>query len=252
MTSRRSTTSALAATSRSPISGLGRTAKPNLQAPAVSVGLDEVGMQGGGLGAGVDLGLQGRQAQLGQRDPLLPTDDEARRIREHSGCLPDKLRPGVYVTHYCSVCTVGPLPRSGGRRCLKSAHFAAAHRSGADSTGVTIEGRPRSLREETCARRFCWCSRCRACCRSRAAPPAMPPNRPRPPPADAGPATEPDDPNAAPYPPDGVIDPNAEYPTDGAEGTDQGEAVPMRPADPAAGRRRRRRRSDDASGAMRH
>ncbi len=54
------------------------------------------------------------------------------------------------------------------------------------------------------------------------------------PPADAVPATEPDDPNAAPYPPDGVIDPNAEYPTDGAEGTDQGETgAPANP--PAAG-----------------
>ena len=40
-----------------------------------------------------------------------------------------------------------------------------------------------------------------------------------------GMATEPDDPNAAPYPPDGVTDPNAEYPTDGTEGTDQGEAA---------------------------
>jgi hypothetical protein len=48
---------------------------------------------------------------------------------------------------------------------------------------------------------------------------------PPPPPADAGPATEPDDPNAAPYPPDGVTDPNAQYPTDGTEGTDQGEAI---------------------------
>ena len=50
-----------------------------------------------------------------------------------------------------------------------------------------------------------------------------------PPPADAGPATAPDDPNAAPYPPDGVTDPNAQYPTDGTEGTDQGEAVPDAP-----------------------
>jgi hypothetical protein len=49
---------------------------------------------------------------------------------------------------------------------------------------------------------------------------------PPPPPADGGPANEPDDPNAAPYPPDGVTDPNAQYPTDGSEGTDQGEVVP--------------------------
>ena len=60
---------------------------------------------------------------------------------------------------------------------------------------------------------------------------------PPPPPADAGPATEPDDPNAAPYPPDGVTDPNAQYPTDGTEGTDQGEAVPDAPnaTPPSAG-----------------
>ena len=44
------------------------------------------------------------------------------------------------------------------------------------------------------------------------------------PPADSGMATEPEDPNAAPYPPDGVTDPNVDYPTDALEGTDQGEA----------------------------
>jgi hypothetical protein len=55
------------------------------------------------------------------------------------------------------------------------------------------------------------------------------------PPADAVPGPEPDDPNAAPYPPDGVIDPNAEYPTDGAEGTDQGEAGAPADPPPAAG-----------------
>jgi hypothetical protein len=44
-----------------------------------------------------------------------------------------------------------------------------------------------------------------------------------PPPNDPGMAAEPEDPNAAPYPPDGVTDPNAVYPTDGTEGTDQGE-----------------------------
>ncbi len=58
------------------------------------------------------------------------------------------------------------------------------------------------------------------------------------PPTDAGMASEPDDPNAAPYPPDGVTDPNVEYPTDGPEGTDEGEAGAEAPApstaDPAA------------------
>ena len=64
------------------------------------------------------------------------------------------------------------------------------------------------------------------------------------PPADSGMATEPEDPNAAPYPPDGVTDPNVDYPTDGPEGTDQGEAgatdqpappTAAAPAPPAAG-----------------
>ena len=59
--------------------------------------------------------------------------------------------------------------------------------------------------------------------------------QPAPPPADTGPASEPEDPNAAPYPPDGVTDPNAEYPTDGSEGTDQGEAVPPDTPPPPAG-----------------
>jgi hypothetical protein len=55
------------------------------------------------------------------------------------------------------------------------------------------------------------------------------------PPADSGMASEPEDPNAAPYPPDGVIDPNVDYPTDGVEGTDQGEAgATDQPAPPAA------------------
>ena len=53
------------------------------------------------------------------------------------------------------------------------------------------------------------------------------------PPADSGMATEPEDPNAAPYPPDGVTDPNVDYPTDAPEGTDQGEAA-TDPAPPAA------------------
>lgn len=57
---------------------------------------------------------------------------------------------------------------------------------------------------------------------------------PSPPPVDSGPASEPEDPNAAPYPPDGVTDPSAEYPTDGTEGTDQGETVPD-PSTPPAG-----------------
>jgi hypothetical protein len=54
------------------------------------------------------------------------------------------------------------------------------------------------------------------------------------PPADSGMATEPEDPNAAPYPPDGVTDPNVDYPTDAPEGTDQGEAA-TDPTPPAAG-----------------
>ena len=54
------------------------------------------------------------------------------------------------------------------------------------------------------------------------------------PPADSGMTTEPEDPNAAPYPPDGVTDPNVDYPTDAPEGTDQGEAS-SDPTPPAAG-----------------
>ncbi len=54
------------------------------------------------------------------------------------------------------------------------------------------------------------------------------------PPADSGMATEPEDPNAAPYPPDGVTDPNVDYPTDAPEGTEQGEAA-SDPTSPAAG-----------------
>lgn len=42
------------------------------------------------------------------------------------------------------------------------------------------------------------------------------------PPPEQG-TTEPEDPDAAPYPPDGVTDPNANYPVDAPEGTDQGE-----------------------------
>lgn len=59
-------------------------------------------------------------------------------------------------------------------------------------------------------------------------------------PADSGMVAEPEDPDAAPYPPDGVTDPNAEYPTDGSEGTDQGEAgvdtPPAAPGDNGAAR----------------
>jgi hypothetical protein len=55
-----------------------------------------------------------------------------------------------------------------------------------------------------------------------------------PPPVDPGMAAEPADPDAAPYPPDGVTDPNVDYPTDGTEGTDQGEAGVDGPASPAA------------------
>jgi hypothetical protein len=54
-----------------------------------------------------------------------------------------------------------------------------------------------------------------------------------PPPDDAGMAAEPEDPDAAPYPPDGVTDPNAEYPTDASEGTDQGETETPPPAPPS-------------------
>jgi hypothetical protein len=43
------------------------------------------------------------------------------------------------------------------------------------------------------------------------------------PPTDPGMTNEPADPDAQPYPPDGVTDPNANYPTDGQEGTSQGE-----------------------------
>ena len=55
-----------------------------------------------------------------------------------------------------------------------------------------------------------------------------------PPADDPGMAAEPADPNAAPYPPDGVTDPNVDYPTDGTEGTDQGEAGVDGAAPPAA------------------
>lgn len=48
---------------------------------------------------------------------------------------------------------------------------------------------------------------------------------------DQGMTAPPDDPDAAPYPPDGVTDPNAEYPIDAPEGTDQGEPG----AEPAPG-----------------
>ncbi|MFN3626016.1 MAG: hypothetical protein ACK4TP_18425 [Hyphomicrobium sp.] len=41
---------------------------------------------------------------------------------------------------------------------------------------------------------------------------------------------EPDDPDGQPYPPDGVTDPNAVYPTDGpGDTTDQGEAAAAAP-----------------------
>ena len=55
------------------------------------------------------------------------------------------------------------------------------------------------------------------------------------PPADSGMVTEPEDPNAAPYPPDGVTDPNVDYPTDAPEGTDQGEAATDPPPPAATG-----------------
>jgi hypothetical protein len=52
-------------------------------------------------------------------------------------------------------------------------------------------------------------------------------------PADpGGTAADPADPNAAPYPPDGVVDPNATYPTDEGDSTDQGETGAAAPAVP--------------------
>ncbi len=56
-----------------------------------------------------------------------------------------------------------------------------------------------------------------------------------PPPTDPGMAAEPADPNAAPDPPDGVVDPNATYPTDEGDSTDQGETGADAPAAPPAG-----------------
>ncbi len=57
-----------------------------------------------------------------------------------------------------------------------------------------------------------------------------------PPPAGPPGAAEPDDPEGQPYPPDGVTDPNATYPTDGAgDTTDPGEAVAVPPEPPAVG-----------------
>lgn len=56
-----------------------------------------------------------------------------------------------------------------------------------------------------------------------------------PPPAGSGMVAEPEDPDAAPYPPDGVTDPSAEYPTDGNDGTDQGEAAADAPAPGGSG-----------------
>lgn len=52
------------------------------------------------------------------------------------------------------------------------------------------------------------------------------------PPADPEVQTAPEDPDGQPYPPDGVTDPNAQYPTDGS-GTDQGEAGAEPPAEGA-------------------
>lgn len=54
------------------------------------------------------------------------------------------------------------------------------------------------------------------------------------PPAGESGAAAPDDPNAQPYPPDGVTDPNATYPTDGSNMTDQGETGIEPPAGPPA------------------
>ena len=56
------------------------------------------------------------------------------------------------------------------------------------------------------------------------------------PPVDPGMTAEPADPNAAPDPPDGTTDPNANYPTDGTMGTDQGEdGAPPNAGDAPAG-----------------
>lgn len=54
------------------------------------------------------------------------------------------------------------------------------------------------------------------------------------PPPDQGMPAEPEDPNASPDPPDGVTDPNADYPVDNTEGTDQGETGAETPP-PAGG-----------------
>lgn len=53
-------------------------------------------------------------------------------------------------------------------------------------------------------------------------------------PTDPGMVAEPADPNAAPDPPDGVVDPNATYPTDEGQSTDQGETGVDAPAAPPA------------------
>ena len=170
-------------------------------------------MEGGGLGAGVDLGLQRRQAKLGQRDPLLPTDDETRCIREHSGCLPDK--PATRRTCYQLLrrCTVGRLTRRSTADRLKSAHFPAAESPPAPIPAtdlrVTAATPRRNHEQETAAGPRADQPAAVRGSRSR----HMPSIRRRP---TAGTAAEPADPNAAPYPPDGVIDPNAEYPTDGS------------------------------------
>jgi len=67
---------------------------------------------------------------------------------------------------------------------------------------------------------------------------ALPLRADDPPPAESGGAAQPEDPDAEPYPPDGVTDPNVTYPVDGAESAGQGEdgAAPQAPADgPASG-----------------
>lgn len=56
-----------------------------------------------------------------------------------------------------------------------------------------------------------------------------------PPPAESGETAVPEDPDAQPYPPDGVTDPNAIYPTDASAGAEQGEAAEPVPQAPAGG-----------------
>ena len=63
--------------------GMGCTPKRTRGCRLRAHGLDEKGVQRRGARARVDLGLDGRQAELGQRDPFLPTEDERRSHGRH-------------------------------------------------------------------------------------------------------------------------------------------------------------------------